>query len=88
MKMSEHARQRAAQRSVPIAVIEAIFAYGEEFATLGRVGPRLTRDALKLAADDLLPSEIERLRRFIDVLIITSGEAIITVIRTKSRRLF
>jgi hypothetical protein len=86
MQLTQHARQRAAQRLVPVAVIQAIYAYGESYSSRGCTGLRLSREALTLAADDLPPSEIERLRRFHGTYLITSGAKVLTVAHAQFRR--
>jgi hypothetical protein len=86
MQLTHHARQRAAQRSVPLEVIEAVYAYGECYSSQGCTGLRLSRKAIALAADDLPPSKIERLRRFHGTYVIASGAMIVTVAHAKQRR--
>ncbi len=38
MQLSNHAKNRAAQRSIPSQVIEAIYCYGESYASRGCMG--------------------------------------------------
>lgn len=77
---------RAAQRSIPVAVIEAIFDFGTDYASRGLIGLRLDRHALALAADEMLPREVERLRRYFGAYIIASGDCVVTVANANRRR--
>lgn len=86
MELSKHARQRAAQRSVPEAVIAAIYAYGVSYSTRGCTGLRLDRTSIELAADELSPQELARLRRFHGVYLVTSGATVVTVAHATARR--
>lgn len=85
MELTQHAKQRASNRSVPLWVIEAIYAYGEAYSSRGCTCLRLTREALRFAEDDLPPSKIERLRRYFRTYVIAAGETIVTVAHAKSR---
>ena len=86
MQLTHHAQQRAAQRSIPEAVIEAIYSYGESYCARGCMGYRLDRHSIALAADDLPASDIERLRRYVGTYIIANGEKVVTAAFAKSRR--
>jgi len=86
MELTKHAIQRAAQRSIPDAVVEAIYAFGASYSARGCTGLRLDRVAIELAADELAASEIQRLRRFHGAFIITSGAKVVTVARATRRR--
>lgn len=86
MELTKHATQRAAQRSVPEAVIAAIYAYGASYSARGCTGLRLDRTSIELAADDLSPQELARLRRFHGVYLITSGATVVTVAHATARR--
>lgn len=86
MELTKHARQRAAQRSVPEPVVAAIYAYGASYSTRGCTGLRLDRTAIELAADELPPKELARLRRFHGVYLVASGAAVVTVVRATARR--
>jgi hypothetical protein len=86
MELTKHASRRAAQRSVPEGVIAAIYVYGASYSTRGCTGLRLDRTSIELAANDLSPQELERLRRFHDVYLVTSGSKVVTVARATSRR--
>ncbi len=86
MQLSNHAKNRAAQRSIPSQVIEAIYCYGESYASRGCMGYRLNRRSIALAADDLSAPDIERLRRFVGTYIIANGEMIVTAAHAKTRR--
>lgn len=87
MQLTAHARDRAAQRSIPTPVIEAIYAFGTDYASAGAIGLRLDRRALELAADELATEELARLRRFIGVYLISQGDRVITVARANRRRI-
>lgn len=86
MQLTHHAKYRAAQRSIPISVIEAIFDFGTDYASRGLTGLRLDRCALELAADALPATEVQRLRRYCGAYIIASGDHIVTVAHASSRR--
>lgn len=86
MELTKHARQRAAQRSVPETVIAAIYAYGASYNARGCTGLKLDRVSIELAADELSPRELARLRRFHGVYLITSGATVVTVARETARR--
>lgn len=85
MQLTHHAKHRAAQRCIPIAVIEAIFDFGTDYASRGFTGLRLDRYALELAADSLAPIEVQRLRRYFGAYVIASGDRVVTVAHSKRR---
>lgn len=87
MQLTYHASQRSSQRHIPAAVVAAIYDFGTDYASRGATGLRLDRRAIDLAADELEPYQIERLRRFSGTYIIADGAHVITVahaIRRKS----
>lgn len=86
MELTAHAQQRASQRAVPLPVVHAIYSYGVAYASRGATGLRLDRRSLDLAADELAPREVERLRRFTGAFVITNGARVITVARASRRR--
>lgn len=86
MQLTNHAKHRALQRSIPIAVIEAIFDFGTDYASRGLTGLRLDRYALELAADALPPTEVQRLRRYCGAYVIASADRVITVAHANRRR--
>lgn len=81
MFLSQHATRRAIQRSIPAAVIEAIFNFGTDYPARGLIGLRLDRYALDLAADVLTATEVNRLRRYTGVYLIAAGDRVVTVAR-------
>jgi hypothetical protein len=86
MQLTRHAKIRAAQRTVPLSVVHAVYDYGVAYASRGVTGLRLDRRALDLATDDLSPREVERLRRFASTILIADGAHVITVIRAPRSR--
>lgn len=86
MHLTRHAKHRAAQRSIPMNVIEAIFDFGTDYASRGLIGLRLDQYALELAADALPPTEVQRLRRYCGAYVIASGDRIVTVAHANRRR--
>jgi hypothetical protein len=86
MRLSQHAMHRAIQRSIPVSVIEAIFDFGTDYASRGGTGLRLDRLALVLASDALPSAEVDRLRRYVGVYLIASGDCVVTVARATRRR--
>ena len=86
MQLTRHARHRTAQRSIPIAVIEAIFDFGTDYASRGLTALRLDRYALDLAADALSSTEVQRLRRYCGAYVIAAGDCVVTVAYANRRR--
>ena len=86
MQLTHHAKYRAAQRSIPVDVIEAIFDFGTDYASRGLTGLRLDRYALELAAETLPPPEIQRLRRYFGAYVIASGDRVVTVAHASHSR--
>ncbi len=85
MELTAHAQQRASQRAVPLSVVQAICSYGLAYASRGATGLRLDRRSLDLAADELAPRDVERLRRFTRTFLIADGARVITVVRASRR---
>ena len=86
MELTKHAKQRAAQRSVPETVVADIYAYGASYSSHGCTALRLDRTSIELAADDLSPQELAGLRRFHGVYLVTSGAKVVTVAYAAARR--
>jgi hypothetical protein len=87
MHLSQHATHRANQRSIPVAVIEAIFDFGTDYLSKGLIGFRLDRRAIDLAAGVLPATEVDRLRRYKGVYLIAAGDCVVTVARATRRRI-
>lgn len=87
MRMTRHAEKRAAQRSIPAAVVQSIYDYGAPYASRGATALRLDRKAFDLAEDDMPLRDVQRLRRFSTVYLVSNGEKVITVARSSRRHL-
>lgn len=88
MQLTQHARVRSAQRSIPATVIETIFAYGKELPAPGQaVRIMLDETSISLAADGDTRKRSE-LERFRDTYLIVSETGQIVTIARRHRRFF